>query len=124
MKLQYKDGLLFTSIRINYNGMTVELNNVVVDTGASYCIIEPSAIEDLEIILTKEDEVETFYGVNGFFNYVRRTVDNITIGNTSIGNVNIYIGSVGEDIDGLLGLDVLKSSGAIIDLSNMEIRFE
>lgn len=62
MKLEYKDGLLFASIKINYNGRTAEINNVVVDTGASYCIIEPSAIEKLGIVFTKDDEIETFYG--------------------------------------------------------------
>jgi hypothetical protein len=38
--------------------------------------------------------------------------------------VNMYVGSVANNIDGLLGLDVLLNKGAIIDLNNMEIRFE
>ena len=124
MKLIYKEGLLFTTIKINYNGKTAEIGNIVIDTGASYCIIEPSVIEDLGITFTKDDEVETFYGVNSLFNYVKRTVDSIVIDNITINKVNVYIGSVTENIDGLLGLDALINSGAIIDLKNMEIRFE
>jgi hypothetical protein len=73
--------------------------------------------------LTKDDEVETFYGVNSLFNHVKRTVDSIIIDDVSINKVNMYIGSVADNIDGLLGLDVLINSGAIIDLKNMEIRF-
>ena len=123
MKLEYRDGLLFGNIRINYNGKTTEINNVVVDTGASYCIVEPSAMEELGIVFTKNDEIETFYGVNSLFNYVKRVVDNISIDEVSIDKVSIYVGSVADNIDCLLGLDVLLKAGAIIDLKNMEIRF-
>ena len=123
MKLEYREGLLFASIKINYNGKTVKINNVVVDTGASYCIIEPSAIEDLGIVFTKDDEIETFYGVNSLFSYVKRVTDNIILDNYTINSVPIYAGSVADNIDGLLGLDVLLNIGATIDLKNMEIRF-
>jgi predicted aspartyl protease len=124
LKLQYRDGLIFSSIKVTCNGKTSELNDVVVDTGASYCIIEPSAIEDLGIVFTKDDEIETFYGVNSLFSYVKRSADKITLDDVSIPNVPIYIGSVSESINALLGLDVLLSAGAIIDLKKMEIRFE
>lgn len=123
MKLEYREGLLFASIKINYNGKTVEINNVVVDTGASYCIVEPSAIEELGIIFTKDDEIETFYGVNSLFSYVKRVADNIILDDYCINNVPIYVGSVSDNIDALLGLDVLLNIGATIDLKNMEIRF-
>lgn len=124
MKLKYSEGLLYTSIKINYNGKTIEINNIVVDTGATYCIIEPSVIESLGITLTKDDEVETFFGVNSIFSYVKRTVDSIGIDDVLINKVDMYIGSVADNIDGLLGLDALISSAAKIDLKNMETRFE
>ncbi len=59
MKLEYKEGLLFSSIKIKHAGKIIEVKDIVIDTGASYCIIEPSVIEDLGIILTKDDEIET-----------------------------------------------------------------
>lgn len=55
MKLEYKDGLLYTSIKLEYDGKTVGINNIVVDTGASFCIIEPSSIEELGITLNKDN---------------------------------------------------------------------
>jgi hypothetical protein len=79
LKLEYKDGLLYTTIKISCHGKTVEVDNVVVDTGASFCIIEPSSVEALEITLTKDDEIETFYGVNGIFGYVKRTAQSIIL---------------------------------------------
>lgn len=123
MKLEYRDGLLYTSIQITHHGKTATINNIVVDTGASYCIIEPSAIEDLGLIFTKDDEIETFYGVNSLFSYVKRTADTLKIGDKSVENINFYVGTVDESVDGLLGLDVLINSGAVIDLKNLEIKF-
>ena len=81
-------------------------------------------IEELGLAFTKEDEIETFYGVNSLFSYVKRTAESITIGEKSVQNISFYVGTVDDNIDGLLGLDVLINSGAIIDLKNMEIRFQ
>lgn len=43
--------------------------DVVIDTGAAFCILEPSSIEELGITLTKDDEIKTFYGANGILGY-------------------------------------------------------
>ena len=110
MKLEYKDGLLYTSIRISYHGKIVEVDNIVVDTGASFCIIEPSSIEELGITLTKDDEIETFYGVNGIFSYIKRTAENIILDKFVMNNVDFYLGTIEENVNGLLGLDVLIKS--------------
>ena len=99
MKIEYRDGLLYTSIKISCNGKTIEVKDVVIDTGAAFCILEPSSIEELGITLTKDDEIETFYGVNGIFSYIKRTADNII-------------------------LDVLIKTNAVINLSCMDIKFD
>ena len=124
MKLEYKDGLLYTSLKINYDGKTVEVNNIVVDTGASFCIIDPSSIEELGITLNKDDEIETFYGVNGIFSYVKRTADSIILDKVILNNIDFYMGTIDDNINGLLGLDVLIKSNASINLEDMNIKFK
>jgi predicted aspartyl protease len=124
LKLEYKDGLLYTSLKINYHGKTVEVNNIVVDTGASFCIIEPSSIEELGITLNKDDEIETFYGVNGIFSYVKRTSDSIILDEVILNNIDFYMGTIDDNINGLLGLDVLIKSNASINLGDMNIKFK
>lgn len=123
MKLEYRDGLLYTSIKIACNDRSVIVNNIAVDTGATYCIIEPSVLEKLGLTFTKEDEIETFYGVNGLFSYVKRTADSMMIGNKSVENVSFYVGTVDDTIDGLLALDILIKAGAVIDFKNLKISF-
>lgn len=124
MKLEYKDGLLYTSIKLKYNNKIVEINNIVVDTGASFCIIEPSAIEILGMTINKNDEIETFYGVNGAYSYVKRMAESIIIDKVTLNNVEFYLGTIDENINGLLGLDVLIKSKSIINLDKMVIEFK
>ncbi|MCD2347846.1 retropepsin-like aspartic protease [Clostridium guangxiense] len=124
MKLEYKNGLLYTSIKLKYGSKIVEINNIVVDTGASFCIIEPSAIEMLGITISKDDEIETFYGVNGAYSYVKRIAESIIIDKVTLNNVEFYLGTIDENINGLLGLDVLIKSKSIINLNKMEIEIK
>ncbi|NLK98960.1 MAG: aspartyl protease [Epulopiscium sp.] len=123
MKLEYRDGLLFTSIIVQYHGKSIKIDNIVVDTGASYCIIEPNAIESLGITSSKHDEIEIFYGVNGIYSYIKRTADCIMLDQFALNDISFYIGTVDDNINGLLGLDALIKSGALIDLKNMKIVF-
>ena len=41
MKLEYSDGLIFTSIEVSYKGKSKVINNIVIDTGAAGSIISP-----------------------------------------------------------------------------------
>jgi hypothetical protein len=124
LNLEYKNNLLFTSIKLSYHGKIIEIDNIVVDTGASFCIIEPSALESLDFHVTIDDEIETFYGVNGIYNYIKRKADSIILDDLTINNLDFYIGTVDENINGLLGLDVLIKSNAIINLDNMNIIYK
>lgn len=38
MKIEYRDGLLFTEVTILFNGQKKTINNIVIDTGASHTL--------------------------------------------------------------------------------------
>jgi len=109
---------------MSYNCNSEVIDNVVIDTGATSSIIELSAIEDLGIRFTKDDEIETFYGVNGIFSYIKRTADYVALGDKSANDYTFYVGSIDEDIKGLIGLDLLVKLNAVINLKEMRISFE
>ena len=124
MKLDYKDGLLFTSINIAYNGKTNRLDNVVIDTGAAESMISPESVEDIGIYAELGDKIISFYGVGGtLHNAYEKEVDMVEIESKRVNNVCIDFGLVNPkgDINGLIGLDLLIKIGAIIDLHNMTI---
>lgn len=122
MNLQYKNNLLFTSIELNYHSKTITIKDIVLDTGASFCIFEPFILSELGLTITPMDEIETFYGVNGVYNYIRRTADYIALDNFKLTNIDFYIGTVDENINGLLGLDALIKANALIDLNKMKLQ--
>ena len=66
MKIEFQDGLLFTSIEISFRGSTKVIGNIVIDTGAAESIISPDVVEELGIFAEPEDSVNSFYGVGKF----------------------------------------------------------
>ena len=38
MRIEYRDGLLFTTIKIIYKSKEKQINNIVIDTGASHSL--------------------------------------------------------------------------------------
>ena len=61
--------------------------------------------------------------IDGIYNYVKRTIDKIIFDDVELNNVVFYLGTIEENINGLLGLDVLLKSNAVIDLNSMKIIF-
>jgi hypothetical protein len=65
MDIQFRDGLLFTSMQLSFKGVSKVIENIVLDTGAAETIISPDIVEDIGIIAELNDTVSSFYGVGG-----------------------------------------------------------
>ena len=127
IQIELKNGLLFTTIKLNYRGGSKEINNVVIDTGAAETIITPDAVEEIGLIVEREDIVNSFYGVGGsLHSFFIKKVDQIYIGNRALSGIEIDFGLVDPkgSINGLLGLDLLTQIGAVIDIKHLELRME
>lgn len=44
MIIDYRDGLLFTSLRVTYQGKIGAIDNVAIDTGATHFILSPDSV--------------------------------------------------------------------------------
>ncbi|MFZ5985661.1 MAG: aspartyl protease family protein [Bacillota bacterium] len=127
MNIQYKNGLVFTTIEITFRGSSKIIDNTVIDTGACETIISPDIVEDIGIFAELNDKVNSFYGVGGsLHNFFSKVVDEIKIGDKIIGSTKVDFGVIDPEgtINGLLGLDFLMEIGAVIDLKNLEIKIE
>lgn len=124
MRIEYRDGLIFTSIEILYEGNTKTIDNVVIDTGAAGSIISSDAVDDIGIYAELGDKIIEYYGVGGSSHiaYIKR-INEIKLGSQSIKDIEIDFGMIDTtgDINGLIGLDILIKVGAIIDLKNFNI---
>jgi|SRR5690554_944586 len=118
IKLEFNHGLLFTTIKIKYRGKSKELSNILIDTGAAETIITPDIVEDIGLMIEREDIISAFYGVGGSLHiFFSKQVDEVVIDRTVLPGVKIDFGLVDPkgSINGLLGLDILTEIGAIID---------
>jgi len=120
MKIEYRDGLLFTSLEIVYGGKNICINNIVIDTGASQTLISQDSVEIIGIKVSGEDEVITSYGIGGKEHAFIKKVDKVIIDNFSIENIQLdFTEFPYDDINGLLGLDILTQAGFIIDVKGL-----
>lgn len=127
MKIEFRDGLLFTSIQISFRGSSKVIENIVIDTGAAESIISPDAVEDIGIFAEPEDSVNSFYGVGGsLHNFFSKNVEHIKLGRYILDETKMDFGVIDPkgDINGLLGLDLLIKLGAVINLKNLSLIFD
>lgn len=124
MKIEYVNGLIFTTIDIKYRGKFKTLKNVVIDTGAAESIISPDAVDDIGIFAESEDRIISYYGVGGsLHNAFVKQIEELKIGDFKLDNIKMDFGIIDSKgkINGLIGLDILIESGAIIDLKNFSL---
>jgi len=125
MKIEYRGGLLFTSIEISYIGRSKVIDNVVIDTGASHTLLSQEIVDDIGIRVSAEDEIVTAYGIGGKGHAFIKSISFLRIGEYVKNDVNIDFTSFPyEDINGLLGLDILLDGKFHIDLFNLELRLQ
>jgi len=122
MQIEYREGLLFTEISIQYNGLTKVINNIVIDTGASHSLISQDEVDDIGIKVTSEDDIITSYGIGGKEHAFVKTVQSIQVGNYSLSTIQLEFTSFKyHNINGLLGLDILIPGKFDINLENLEL---
>lgn len=122
MRIEYRDGLLFTSVKITYKGKIKQIRNVVIDTGASHSLLTQDCVDEIGIRVSGEDEIVTSYGIGGKEHSFVKKVEKVEIGEYCINNCSLdFTSYIYEDINGLLGLDMLLSAGFIIDLEKLDM---
>lgn len=123
MEIKYRDGLLFTSIDINYRGKHKRIDNIIIDTGAAHSIIDVDHVFDLDIAFESEDRLITMYGIGGEEHAFAKIIDTVIVGTCTIENYDMHFGIIDPkgNVKGLLGLDLLIKAGVTIDLKNIRI---
>lgn len=121
VKLEYKYGLPFCEITIEYQGNSITLDNILLDTGSGGTIFKMDEVDRIGITIEKEDTIETISGVGVIEFVYKKEIDKIKFGNLEIKNFNIEVGVMdyGFEINGIIGIDFLEHIGTIIDLNKM-----
>jgi hypothetical protein len=123
VKIEYRDGLLFTSLVLEHKGQKATVNNIIIDTGAAQSLIDSHAIEGMDIVPEQGDVIVTMIGIGGKERALRKRIDRIQFGGFDLIDAYLDFGDLDAHpgINGLLGTDILVSGGFVIDLDMMEV---
>ncbi|AQS05041.1 retropepsin-like aspartic protease [Clostridium beijerinckii] len=121
-KLIYKNGLLYTSIKMIHEGKCVNIDDVIIDTGAFHTIITTDFLDELGAKFSNDDKLIEASGYGGASSYaVRKRIDSISCNFSSLKDFKIDFGEIdpNERVNGLLGLDFLREAKIILDLDEL-----
>jgi hypothetical protein len=125
MHIPLKDNLPFTTVTLSYKGDTIDIPNILIDTGSGTTILSADIVTAIKIIPSPEDTLCTIREVGGSEVVFSRKVDFLRVGEKSIADFEVEIGGMdyGFEINGILGMDFLLCAGAIINLRTKNLEF-
>ena len=125
MQLILKQNHIFITVSVAYQGMSIDISNVLIDTGSATSILAVDAVASISIEPVLEDIFHTIRGVGGTETVFVRHLDYLQIEQYRLPNFEIEIGGMdyGFEINGILGMDFLIRAKAIINLAKMRIDF-
>jgi predicted aspartyl protease len=125
MPLTLRDNLPFTTVTVTYQGTTMDIPHVLVDTGSAATLLAADIVAALGIVPLPEDILHSLRGVGGTEVVFTRRLDSLQVGEHRLTNFEIEVGGMdyGFEMHGILGMDFLIQAGAIINLHEMTITF-
>jgi len=125
MSLTLQDNLPFTTITVTYQGTTMDIPQVLVDTGSATTLLAADFITTIGIVPLPQDVLHMLRGVGGTEVVFTRRLDSLQVGERRLPNFEIEVGDMdyGFEMHGILGMDFLTRAGAIINLREMTIVF-
>lgn len=123
MKIFLIEGLPFVSAVVGFQGRSLTLNNVLLDTGSAGSIFSADRLAEIDLSYAPEDELLRIRGVGGVEFVFTKLVDHLAIGELRVDDFKIEVGAMdyGFLIDAIIGVDFLIEVGAVIDLGRMEV---
>ena len=125
MRLTLREDLIVVSVTVAYQGREVEVPDMVVDTGSATTMLSSDAVAQIGIVPELHDVLHVVRGVGGAEVVFSRRVDRLQVGPRAVEQFEIEVGGIDDafDINGILGLDFLLRTGAIINLGTLQLCF-
>lgn len=125
MQLILKDDLPFTSVKVVYQGASVEIQDVLIDTGSASTIFSADVLALVNVVPLPTDTLHMIRGVGGTEVVFMRRLDQILLGEKFMEDIEVEVGGMdyGFEISGILGMDLLLAAGATIDLPKLRLIF-
>jgi len=124
MNIRLRDGLPFITATIEYRGRRATFPWVLLDTGSAGCIFPTDKLLMIDLRYEPDDTVHRIRGVGGAEFVFTKKVDQLGLDELQVADFEIEVGAMeyGFEMDGIIGMDFLLKTGAVIDLPYLEIR--
>jgi predicted aspartyl protease len=125
VQLTSRHELAFVTATLTHRGTTIEIPDVVVDTGAASTVIDADHAAKAGIYLEPTDRLRRLRGVGGHEHVFVRKIDRFAVDVRSLDGFEIEMGELdyGFQLGGILGMDFLRAARAILDLGALTIEF-
>lgn len=126
MQLMIQEQLPFITLTVTYRNETIDVPQVLLDTGSAGTILSADWMIKLGIEPEPSDILHTIRGVGGTEVVFTRRVDSVQIEDRQVKDFLIEIGGMdyGIALNGILGMDFLIQTGAVINLNTGQLTFE
>jgi predicted aspartyl protease len=125
MRLTLKYSLPFVTVTLAYRQAEIEVSHVLVDTGSARTMFAADMVAQVGLIPEPEDSLLTVRGVGGAEVVFTRVVDRVQVGRQAVEQFEVEVGGMdyGFEINGILGMDFLTCTGAVINLHRLQLQF-
>lgn len=125
LQLASQHDLPFTTVTLSYDGGAMAIPWVLVDTGSATTVLSTDLVSEVGIEPSPNDRLRTLRGVGGIESVFTRKVDRLQVGSSAVEDFEIEVGGMDYvfKINGVLGMNFLRRTGAVIDLREMTIAF-
>ncbi|MEO6951367.1 MAG: retropepsin-like aspartic protease [Polyangia bacterium] len=123
MKLVLRANLPFVTVRITHEGASIDIDNVLIDTGSASTVLSADRLAALGITPRPTDPLRTLRGIGGRELVFTRLLERIDIGEMGVEDFEVEVGGMdyGFAIHGIVGMDFLMATHAVLDLSALTI---
>jgi hypothetical protein len=89
MNFEFKEGLIWIKVALNYTGMWFEIDNCILDTGSASTAID---IDQIHLDYQKPTRIKRLFGIGGTQEVIAQNIAGIKVDNKIIEHFDIEFG--------------------------------
>ena len=114
MRIRVVDGLPYITASLTFQRQNLTFEKVILDTGSTGTLFSADKLVAIGLLPEPQDSIHRVWGVRGAEFIFTKRVGCLSLGELKANDFEI-------DLEGIVGLDFLMRTGAIIDLARLEI---